>query len=114
MRCGHWVGAGRRVMHVHQACRISRINLQSQECTRLYFTSQCEEETGASFCKSETQHGRIIDIKESNLVLKGNGVMGPYRGYFAANVLIAGTTKGVTAAAALKGCVMRMNRVWEC
>ena len=52
-----------------------------------HFTSQCEQETGASFRK---------------------GVI--------AKVLIVGTTKEGTAAAALKGCVMmnRLVHVWEC
>jgi len=84
---------GRRVVDFHYTSRISGIDCQSLECTRLGFTSQCEER-GASVSRCDTRHGGIVDVKKSKLALKGNGVMGTVEP-FAAKVLIAGATKGI-------------------
>ena len=108
---------GRRVVDFHYTSRISGIDFQSLECTRLGFTSQCEER-GASVNRCcDTRHSGIVDVKKSKLVLKGNGVMGTSRTLCCEGLdrrRDQGNSKA--AAAALKRCAMmnRFVKVWEC
>ena len=102
------------MMNLHHAGQISRIILQGQEGTWLGLIRQCEE-AGASFSRSNTQHGRIVDVKRARWLWRVTGSWDPVA-YFAAKVLIAAVTKGVAAAAALGRCAMmnRLVRVRKC